>query len=199
MKLFFKSLCTGLAVAILFTLMPFEAECRSISDKVLRIHILANSDSEADQTLKLKVRDAILKRSQELFKSARDKEEALSIAQENIDDFVSLAQQIVYDEGYSYRVTGAVKKLNFNTRYYESVTMPGGVYDALQIRIGEAKGKNWWCVMYPSVCLSAASDLSPLENELSDSQFTIVSQSGKYRFRLKFVEVFQSILDRFSQ
>ena len=77
--------------------------------------------------------------------------------------------------------------------------MPVGVYDALQIRIGDAKVKNWWCVMYPSVCLSAASDLSPLENELSDSQFTIVSQSGKYRFRLKFVEVFQSILDRFSQ
>ncbi len=199
MKFFFKSLCVGVIVSILFTLVPFEGECREISDQVFRIHILANSDSDDDQTLKLKVRDAVLLKSQELFINANSKAEAMHIAQENINELVNVAQDTVFKEGYSYPVTASVKPLTFDTRYYSSVTMPSGVYDALQIRIGEAKGKNWWCVMYPSLCIPAASEVNTLQEELTQPQYSIVSSKGKFEFRFKIVEVFNEILELFSK
>ncbi|MBQ8000531.1 MAG: stage II sporulation protein R [Ruminococcus sp.] len=198
MKLFFKSLCVGIVVSILFTFIPFEGECRQISEQVFRIHILANSDSEEDQTLKLMVRDAVLAKSQELFKSARDKTEAMQITQENLDELVGVAQETVYSAGYSYPVTASIKPTSFDTRYYDAVTMPSGVYDALQIRIGDAKGKNWWCVMYPSLCIPAASEVNTLEEELTSSQYSIISADGKFEFRLKILEVFNGILEYFS-
>ncbi len=199
MKNVFKSLTAGVLLSILLTLVPFEGECREISDQVFRIHILANSDSAEDQSLKLKVRDAVLQKSRELFHSACNKTEAMNIAQENINELVSVAQETVYSEGYCYPVTASVKPIRFDTRYYENVTMPSGVYDALQIRIGEAKGKNWWCVMYPSLCIPSASENVTLEEELTPSQFSIVSSDGKYQFRFKFIEVFNSFLNMFSK
>lgn len=199
MKLFFKSLCAGVIISILLTLIPFEGECREISEQVFRIHILANSDSDKDQALKLKVRDAVLLKSQELFEYANSKEEAMSIAQKNIDVLVKTAQETVYAEGYSYPVTASIKPLSFDTRYYDSVTMPGGVYDALQIRIGEAEGKNWWCVMYPSLCIPVASSVNTLEDELTQPQYSIISSKGEFEFRFKIVEVFNKILSAFSK
>ncbi len=198
MKMLFRSLCVSVIISILFTFIPFEGECREISDKVFRIHILANSDSETDQNLKLKVRDAVLSKSQELFKNAHTKEEAKQIARANITELVNTAQAVVYEEGYSYPVTASVKPLLFDTRYYDAVTMPGGVYDALQIRIGKAEGKNWWCVMYPSLCIPSATDMNTLEEELSDSQYSIVSSKGKFEIRFRILEVFNKIIDGFS-
>ncbi len=199
MKLFFKSLCVGVIISILLTLIPFEGECQEISDQVFRIHILANSDSDEDQALKFKVRDAVLLKSQELFKNAHSKAEAMYIAQKKIDELLKVAQDTVYAEGYSYSVTASIKPLSFDTRYYDSVTMPSGIYDALQIRIGEAKGKNWWCVMYPSLCIPAASEVNTLQEELTQPQYSIVSSKGKFEFRFKIVEVFNKILEHFSK
>lgn len=199
MKNVFKSLTVGVLLSILVTLVPFEGECREISDQVFRIHILANSDSAEDQSLKLKVRDAVLQKSQELFYNASNKSQAMKAAQENIQVLTDTAQAVVYSEGYGYPVTASIKPISFDTRYYENVTMPSGVYDALQIRIGEGKGKNWWCVMYPSLCIPSASENVTLEEELTPSQFSIVSSDGKYQFRFKIVEVFNSILDLFSK
>lgn len=199
MKIFFKSLCFGVITAILLTLVPFEGECREISEQVFRIHILANSDSEEDQALKLLVRDAVLLKSEELFKNAEDKEEAMQIAQDNLDVLASVAQEVVNTQGFSYPVTASVKPLYFNTRYYGDVTMPGGVYDALQIHIGKAEGKNWWCVMYPSLCIPAASENTTLKDELTSSQYSIVTAQGKYEFRFRIVEVFSKVLELFSE
>ncbi len=199
MKNVFKALCVGIITAILVALIPFEGECREISEQVFRIHILANSDSADDQALKLKVRDAVIKKSEELFASAQNKSDAMKLAQENIDLLTRTAQEVVYSEDYTYPVTASVKTMYFNTRYYDNITMPSGIYDALQIRIGEAKGKNWWCVMYPSLCISSASKNVTLEEELTPSQFSIVSSDGKYQFRFKIIEVFYSFLDYFTK
>ncbi len=199
MKKIIKSMSFGLIISVLLCLVPFEGECREISDKVFRIHILANSDSKEDQSLKLKVRDAILKKSEELFLSAQNKGDAKEIAQKNLGLFKDIAQQVVYDNGYTYSVTASVRTMYFSTRYYDEVTMPSGVYDALQIRIGKAEGKNWWCVMYPSLCLSAAGESSPLKEELTPSQYSIVTKDGKYEFRFKTVEIFNRIIDFFSR
>lgn len=199
MKNIFRSICVALVVAVLFTLVPFEGECREISDKVFRVHILANSDSDSDQELKLKVRDAVIAKAEQLFSDIHSKEEAMTAVEDNIDILLSTAKDVIESEGYSYPVTGAVKKLYFDTRYYGDVTMPGGLYDALQIRIGKAEGKNWWCVMYPSLCLYAAAETDTLDEQLTKSQYDIVSSKGEYRFRLKIVEIFSGICDRFSK
>lgn len=199
MKNILKSMCIAFVVSLLFSLVPFEGECREISDKVFRIHILANSDSEEDQKLKLQVRDAILKKSEELFSDAQDKEQAKKLAQENIDLLTQTAQNTVYEQGYAYPVTASIKNMYFTTRYYGDVTMPSGVYDALQIRIGDADGKNWWCVMYPSLCLSLADEESSLKEELTPSQYSIVTSDGKFELRFKAVEIFNKFIDLFSK
>ena len=198
-KLFTKALCIAFVLTVFYSVIPFEAECNEISNEVFRIHILANSDSQADQSLKLKVRDEILAFSESLFESADSKEEAENIVRENMDEIIAVAQKKVYDEGYSYKVDAELTNMYFTTRYYEHFTMPSGMYDALRVTIGEGEGKNWWCVMYPSICLSASIESDEKAKEsFTDNQYDIVS-SGEYQYRFKVVEIFEKITSYFSE
>lgn len=199
MKLFSKALCIAFVLTVFYSLIPFEAECNEISNEVFRIHILANSDSRADQNLKLKVRDEILAYSEELFNSANSKEEAEKIVQENLAEIIAVAQKKVYDEGYDYKVNAEITNMYFTTRYYEQFTMPSGMYDALRVTIGEGEGQNWWCVMYPSICLSASIESDEKAKEsFTDNQYDIVS-SGEYQYRFKVVEIFEKITSFFAE
>ncbi|MEE1060572.1 MAG: stage II sporulation protein R [Ruminococcus sp.] len=199
MKLFSKALCIAFVLTVFYSLIPFEAECNEISNEVFRIHILANSDSQADQNLKLKVRDEILAYSEELFNSANSKEEAEKIVQENLAEIIAVAQKKVYDEGYDYKVDAEITNMYFTTRYYEQFTMPSGMYDALRVTIGEGEGQNWWCVMYPSICLSASIESDEKAKEsFTDNQYDIVS-SGEYQYRFKVVEIFEKITSFFAE
>lgn len=198
MKVFLKSLCVGFVVSLLFAFLPFEGECREISEQVFRVHILANSDSEEDQELKLKVRDAVISASEELLENTHSKEEAVRLISDNLPLFKAVAEDVIRDEGYNYSAQCSIRNLLFDTRYYDDITMPGGYYDALQIRIGKAQGKNWWCVMYPSLCIPTASDNDSLSDKLTEKQYGIVSSKGNFRFRFKIVEIFNDILDFFS-
>ncbi len=198
MKILFKSLCVSVVLTLVFAFIPFEGECRDISSNVLRVHILANSDSEEDQNLKLKVRDALITKSEMLFEDAHSKEEAIAVTSENLPELLNTAKSVILSEGYDYDVSAKIDNIYFDTRYYEDVTMPGGYYDALQIRIGEAKGKNWWCVMYPSLCLFSASKSETLDSDLSTKQYEIVKSEGEYEFRFRILEIFYSIIDFFS-
>ena len=198
MKMILKSITASFILLILLTLLPFENECRVISDNVLRVHILANSDSFSDQQLKLKVRDAILSESEKLFSDVTSKVEAKQIVRENLDVFENIAQNVITTNGYDYQVSATVTNLCFNTREYGDVTMPAGFYDALQIRIGNAQGKNWWCVMYPSLCVPSASDCNSMDKKFTDNQYNIVSSGVKYDFRFRVVELFSSIVNFFS-
>lgn len=198
MKILFKSLCAGIIFAILFTLVPFEAQCREISDQVFRVHILANSDSDADQSLKLKVRDAVIEKAEVLLLDAHSKEDAKVIVEDNLDVFTSAAQQVIESEGYDYPVSARVTTAAFDTRYYGDITMPAGEYDCLQMTIGKAEGKNWWCVMYPSLCIFSDSKTETLEDKLTTNQYGIVSSKGKYRYRFRIVEALNSLFSIFS-
>lgn len=198
-KLFTKALCIAFVLTVFYSVIPFEAECNEISNEVFRIHILANSDSQSDQSLKLKVRDEILVFSERLFESADSKEEAENIVRENMDEIIAVAQKKVYDEGYRYKVNAELTNMYFTTRYYEQFTMPSGMYDALRVTIGEGEGKNWWCVMYPSICLSASIESDEKAKEsFTDNQYDIVS-SGEYQYRFKVVEIFEKITSYFSE
>lgn len=197
MKRVFKSIIVGVLCAMFLSLIPFEAKCREISSQVFRIHILANSDSKEDQQLKLSVRDRIVEASEELLSDVHSKEEAMNVVSCNLDYLQSVAHDEIKRCGYDYSVTVDIKNLWFDTRYYGSITMPGGFYDALQIRIGEAKGKNWWCVMYPSLCLFTAAKTETVEEKLSEDQYEIVSSEEGFEFRFKVVELFTGFCNLF--
>lgn len=196
MRLFTKSLCVALILTMLFSVLPFEASCQEIRKDVFRLHILANSDTDKDQNLKLKVRDAVLEYTEKLYKNSNTKEEAEVLTSKNLQNIANVAKQVIVDNGYNYNVTCQIEDVYFNTRTYENVTMPSGTYRALQIKIGDAKGKNWWCVMYPTLCVGASTDYKALDDKLNDKEYdTLVNEKTQYKFKI--VEIYERIVSFF--
>lgn len=192
MKMFIKALCCSLVLTVLFSMLPFEASCQEIKDDVFRLHILANSDSDEDQSLKLKVRDEILRFTESLYKNSGSKEEALRLTKDNLQAIANRAKQVICDSGYNYSVTAEISQEYFDTRTYENVTMPSGTYQALRIIIGEGKGHNWWCVMYPSLCVGASTDYEALEKNMNDSEIQLLTEE-KCTYKFKIVEYFEKL------
>ena len=192
-----RSIAAALILSLMVSICGFSGECNEIRQRVLRLHVLANSDSKEDQELKLKVRDRVVEVAAGLFDTARNESEALKLAEESLDSIEAAAQQCVYDEGYTYRVKAELVDMYFTTRRYDTVTLPAGVYDALRVTIGEGKGQNWWCVVFPPMCVSAATDASELSDVLEPGQEKIVTKPQKYEFRLKVVEIFEEISNFF--
>ncbi len=129
-----------------------------VRSETLRLHIIANSDTEEDQALKLKVRDAVLKTTGELFAEIDGKTDAVAAAEYSSDDIREIARKVIISEGYSYDVQVEVTEMWFETRSYEGFTLPAGDYSAVRIIIGDGEGQNWWCVMYPALCVPGAED-----------------------------------------
>lgn len=169
----------------------FQKNCDSLSEKVLRLHVLANSDSEADQQLKLKVRDAILQESDRLFQQSDSKEAAMAQMATHLSDVEQVAERTLRKNGCDLPVTAALKKVKFNTRTYGNITLPAGDYDALQVEIGAAKGKNWWCVLFPSLCVPSSTNVQ-MEDVLTQDELQVVEQSG-YDVRFKVVEWYEAV------
>ena len=185
-----------LAAIIAFSyISPFVKTSEKISGEVFRLHILANSDSEADQALKLKVRHAVLACGAPLFKNCKSLGEAVEIGRENTELFKNAAQKCVSDNGYDYLVNVYVDKEYFNTRKYNQITMPGGIYNALKIEIGQAKGHNWWCVMFPAICLPSVSE-DEINQYLSDDEVELLNSGSKYKIRFKIVEIYEKLKSR---
>lgn len=196
MKLFIKSFIVAVCISIIFTMVPFSAECESISNNVFRLHILANSDSEADQSLKLKVRDKVLEYTQQIYGEADSLIEAENITAVELQNIANIAQNAVYENGYNYPVKVQICNMYFDTRYYDDITMPAGNYDALRITIGSGQGHNWWCVMYPSVCIGASSDYNSLKEKTTDDEYKLLTES-KVVYKFKIVEYFEKICSYF--
>lgn len=171
---------------------PFIKTSESISEEVFRLHILANSDSNEDQSLKLKVRDKILAESENLFINCKNLSDVINVSKNNIDYFEKLADECIKENGCNYKTKVYVDKEYFNTREYEKITLPSGVYNTLKIEIGEAKGHNWWCVMFPAICLPAVSD-DEINNILSDDEIELINSNNKYEIRFKIVEIYEKI------
>lgn len=171
-------------------MLNFSGKCESISEKILRLHIIANSDSCEDQTLKLKVRDEIINKFGSELEVYSNLEEAKQVAESKINEIEDFAKNVVHENGYDYPVRAEVTKMYFNIRRYKEVTLPAGFYTALRITIGQGKGKNWWCVMFPPMCLPAAEEKRELSEVLSDSQIDIVENEGEYIIKFKALEIF---------
>ena len=178
-------------LAIAFdSLSLFQKECREIQEDVRRLHILANSDSEEDQAVKLKVRDRILLESGELFNTVGDKSSAQEKAAENTDKVEQIAKEVLAEEGFSYPVTAKVTRQFFDTRVYDGFTMPAGWYDSLQVILGEGEGRNWWCVLYPPLCISAAEKTQEkLEENFTEGERQVLESEPEYEVRFFIVEL----------
>lgn len=173
-----------------------------ISDSVFRLHVIANSDSDEDQALKLKVRDSLLEYMNSLCSSTSSKEEAMRIANEHIDDFTKIAQDVIVQNGYDYSVDVSVGSCDFPTKEYGDVSLPAGTYDALRVKIGSASGHNWWCVMFPPLCfVDVSSGIVPdeskeiLHDTMSDEEYDLVTSSdsdSELTFKFKLVEFFEN-------
>ena len=131
--------------------LPYDQE-------VLRLHIIANSDSSSDQELKLQVKNCIVELMQTEFAEATDSKEAFCLAKKRIPAIKATAERIVNDQGYEYPVKVCVGNYNFPVKSYGNLVFPAGSYPAVRIIIGEGQGKNWWCVLFPPLCLVASSD-----------------------------------------
>jgi stage II sporulation protein R len=193
------AIAIGLFIAIVCNFLTgFASDCNEIRDKVLRLHILANSDTQADQQLKLSVRDRILEETGNLFYDVNSKEEAKQITQEHLEQIKAIAQDEIKREGYDYSVEAEVCRMFFETREYDEFTLPAGQYDAVRITIGEAKGHNWWCVLYPMLCIPAAQPEEDLEQVLGEDQAQIVEHADEYEVEFAIVEFFERIKNAFS-
>ena len=200
----FKRFFILLILLILYTFVSAfyysNAVCSDISDSVFRLHVIANSDSPADQNLKYIVRDSIIDYINEISSSATSKEEVLQIAKSNISEIQSIAINTVRKEGYDYSVNVEVGNFVFPKKTYGDITFPPGFYDALKVEIGAAKGQNWWCVMFPPLCfVDVTSGIVPdesklkMQENLSQEEYKLISQeSTNVKVKFKIVEVLQN-------
>jgi stage II sporulation protein R len=164
----------------------FARQCEQVSGEVLRLHVIANSDSAADQRLKYLTRDFIVNTTQELFTGALTLENAVQSAEGNLAELEKDVNDFIRSQGYDYDAEVSLVNMYFTTRTYENITMPAGNYEALRIIIGAGAGRNWWCVVFPPLCLPAVTPQSNTEAFFSaDARGVIESGNGR-RFEVRF-------------
>lgn len=179
---------------IVFGIMsPINTLSNDISHKVLRLHILANSDSKADQEIKLKVKDNLLKDTAYIFENCNSLDESITRAKSNIDLFQKSAERTLKNCNSNYSVKVYVDNEFFDIREYEDFTLPSGNYNTIKIVIGEGKGHNWWCVMYPSVCISACTD--DFDKVLTKEEKKMIT-SKKYIPKFKMLEIVNKLKNK---
>ena len=169
----------------------------SIASKILRFHVLANSDSEADQAVKEEVRDAVGNYLRPYLEDVTDIEETRKIVNEHMEDIILVSKQTLIANGYDYDVEASILNTDFPEKTYGSYTFPAGEYEALEIVIGEGAGKNWWCVLYPNMCFKGTvyevveeEAGEALKEVLSPWEYADVFDSGEVELRFKCLEYF---------
>ena len=192
-----------LSLFILISAISYvDAVSNNIADSVFRLHVIANSNSKEDQELKLKVRDELLSYMNIISKDSTSKQEAMQIANEHKEEFTQIAEKVIKENGYNYTVNVQIGKADFPTKYYGDITLPAGTYDALKVQIGEAKGQNWWCVMFPPLCFVDVSSgivqedsKETIKNNLPNEEYNLVTntQNADVKFIFKLLEFFQNI------
>ena len=164
-----------------------------VANSVFRLHVIANSDTEEDQNLKYIVRDNLLKYMNSICENCKTKEDAIAVVEKNKTAFEQIAMNTIKEEGYDYCVNINIGNFEFPTKDYGDISLPAGYYDALRVEIGEAKGRNWWCVMFPPLCfVDISSGVVPdeskefMKNNLSEEEFALVSNQSDHEIQFKF-------------
>lgn len=184
------SVATLLMATVIIAVIPTDAEGAVYEDTV-RLHILANSDSEEDQALKLCVRDAILREFSEELSEIDSTDAAKDVLLSLLPEIEMQARTEILNQGYSYDVSVSLSKEWYDTREYEDFSLPRGYYTSLQVIIGDGDGKNWWCVMFPPLCLDMATEEAPTDDAVkkySNEEFILISKNG-YNAKFKILEI----------
>ena len=184
-----------MALTVLLSVLTFQQTGDTVRAGVLRLHVIAHSDAPEDQQLKLAVRDALLKKGKSLA-AAETKQAAEESLADALPDYRETARQVIAAHGYDYDVKVSLSPAFFPTRTYGDVTLPAGTYDALRVVIGDGKGQNWWCVMFPPLCLPAAQDSTALEDVLNEDACQLVAASPRYELRFWIVEQWEKWRER---
>lgn len=196
-KRWIKAVSGALVICLMLSVCQWHGTCEGVRENAVRLHILAHSDSAEDQALKLTVRDAVLAASADWQETAATAEEALALAESRLPELEAVAQAVVTAEGYDYPVRAEVCRMYFTTRQYDTFTLPAGMYDAVRLVIGAGEGQNWWCVMYPPLCVGAATDRRQATSLWSDEQRELVDGGDRYVVKFKVVEWVQRVLSFF--
>lgn len=200
MKRFFKwelALLLGLCGALLWGAWSVE-EQEDLSRKMIRLHVIAHSDSAEDQALKLEVRDAVLDYATAVLQRSEDMDAAQRELQENLPRIENIARAAVTAEGYDYGVTASLGQAEFPLKEYDSFSLPAGEYTALRLVIGDGAGQNWWCVVFPPLCTAAACDISEtaIAAGMSEEDVALITEGEGYVLKFRTVELWQQLRQR---
>ena len=198
LKFFEIALLIGLAVFLTSGALALRTQ-DELADKVVRLHVLANSDSEEDQALKLRVRDAVLEQATAILEQSADRREAESRLRGQLLELERIAAKEIAEEGYDYPVTVNLENTDFPTKEYDGFTLPAGEYLALRVIIGEGQGRNWWCVVFPPLCTAASADVpaSALAAGFSEEEVRLITEDNQgYVLKFKAVEWWETLKER---
>ena len=192
------ALMVGLAIFLGSGVLALRTQ-DELADKVVRLHVLANSDSEEDQALKLKVRDVVLERATAIREQSADRREAESRLRGELLELERIAAEEIAAEGYNYPVTVELENTDFPTKEYDGFTLPAGEYLALRVIIGEGQGQNWWCVVFPPLCTAASADVpaSALAAGFSEEEVNLITEENQgYVLKFKAVEWWETLKEK---
>jgi len=200
-----KKLIIGFgSILIIFICTSFYLDknnnVNSISDKIIRFHVIANSDTNYDQNLKLKIKDSILEYISPKLKYSKNIEESRKILKENNNKIVAIAQNVIKENGYNYSVKSTLSRENFPIKTYGNITLPQGNYEAYRVVIGEGKGQNWWCVMFPPLCfvdvtkgeIAYKQTETEMRTVLSKGEFNSIN-NNKVQLKFKIFEIIDKL------
>lgn len=191
--LLLRAMACGLILSVLLNLAGFSAQCAALEENIVRLHVIANSNDEADQAVKLRVRDAVLREAEQWYGDAEDFDTAVTALCTHLESLEAAANSVLKAENLPYCAKAEVCEMYFPTRTYENFKLPAGRYRTLRISLGKAEGKNWWCVVFPALCMPGASDLS----NLPDDTDTLVREPESYEVKFKVAEIFSRLRELF--
>lgn len=191
-RLLGRALVCGFVLAALCSFFPFAAACGQLPRDVVRLHVVANSNGAEDQAVKLLVRDAVLEEAARWYQGAGSMEEASSRLCTHLQSIAGAARQVLGEQGVGYSATAQMTEMYFPTRDYGDFRLPAGRYRTLRVALGEGAGKNWWCVVFPSLCLPAATQEEALLT-LPEGERQVVEGGQEVQVKLKAVELWESL------
>ena len=201
----FIAVIGAMTVCINAEVNKIDSASEDYKEKLIRFHVMANSDNDDDQELKLKVRDGIISYLKPKLENSNSISESEEIIKSEYDNLYKISREIVKENGYDYDISVGIEYSNFPTKQYSNVVLPAGEYKALKVIIGEGKGKNWWCVMFPPLCfvdeengvIDEETD-SKLQSVLDEEEYELITSENKrevktVKLKFKIVEVVKSI------
>ena len=189
------ALLVGLTVTLLWGVWSLQ-EQDALERKMIRLHVIANSDTAEDQALKLQVRDAVLVQATEILENAADMEAAQRTLQQVLPELEATAAEVVKEKGCTYRVSARLERTEFPEKVYDGFALPAGEYLALRLVIGEGAGQNWWCVVFPPLCMTAATDLeeTAVAAGMAEEDLALMTEENTgYVLKFRSLELWESL------